>query len=127
MSMMEHFISVQNMSKEDMMSLLIMADKYREGEYQLAKQALGAHLYVEPGTSKKKSFIVAETTLGMETLKFNTENSSRKKGESLYDTAKTFEAIGADVLVIRHASDEWANDLQKHISIPLINAGAGTK
>src|SRR5699024_8211131 len=127
MSMMEHFISVQNMSKEYMMSLLIMADKYREGEYRLAKQVFGANLFFEPSTRTKMSFIVAERKLGMETLEFNTENSSMKKGESLYDTAKTFEAIGADVLVIRHASNGWANDLQKHISTTLINAGAGTK
>src|SRR5699024_11802506 len=46
---------------------------------------------------------------------------------TLYDTAKTFEAIGANVLVIRHESDNWANELEGKIDIPIINGGAGKK
>src|SRR5699024_264177 len=41
--------------------------------------------------------------------------------------AKTFEAIGADVLVIRHESDDWADELKDRMNVPIVNAGAGKK
>ncbi len=61
----------------------------------------------------------------MEILDFQTETSSMTKGESLYDTARTYEAIGADLLVIRHGRDTWYEQLAGRISIPIINAGSG--
>src|SRR5699024_1524223 len=73
------------------------------------------------------SFFVAERRLGIETLDFDTDSSSVKKGESLYDTAKTFEAIGANILIIRDKNDDWSNELEKNVSVPIVNAGAGTK
>src|SRR5699024_11004132 len=47
------------------------------------------------------------------------------KGETLYDTVKTFEAIGANMLVIRDASDHWPDEVAPFVNIPVINAGAG--
>lgn len=124
---MKHFLTVQDMTVNDMVALLEMANKFHLDEYKLTKQLFSANLFFEPSTRTKMSFIVAEKKLGMESLEFHQEMSSMKKGESLYDTAKTFEAIGANVLVIRHEHDEWANELSEHMSIPIINAGAGKK
>lgn len=124
---MKHFISVQDMTEEDIIDLLEMACKYRLDEYKITKQLFSANLFFEPSTRTKMSFIVAEKRLGIESLEFNQEMSSMKKGESLYDTAKTFEAIGANVLVVRHEHDDWTEELSNHMSIPLINAGAGKK
>src|SRR5699024_7972411 len=56
---------------------------------------------------------------------FSPQTSSMTKGESLYDTAKTFEAIGAHMLVIRHSSNDWMEEIQPYSHIPIINAGAG--
>lgn len=124
---MNHFISVEDMTVEEIIKLLDMANDFRLDEYKLAKQLFCANLFFEPSTRTKMSFIVAERKLGIEPLEFNIENSSMKKGESLYDTAKTFEAIGANVLVVRHEHDDWANELSAHMDIPIINAGAGKK
>ncbi|HIV73922.1 MAG TPA: aspartate carbamoyltransferase catalytic subunit [Candidatus Pseudogracilibacillus intestinigallinarum] len=124
---MKHFLSVEHMTKEEIIALLDMAEKYRQDEYELTKQVFSANLFFEPSTRTKMSFIVAERRLGIEALEFNTENSSMKKGETLYDTAKTFEAIGADVLVIRHESDDWADELKDRMNVPIVNAGAGKK
>src|SRR5699024_4989107 len=77
-----------------------------------------------PSTRTKTSFIVAERKLGLEVLDFHPEASSVQKGESLYDTVKTFEAIGANMLVIRHEDDHWYEEVEG-LSIPVINAGAG--
>ena len=47
------------------------------------------------------------------------------KGESLYDTAKTLESIGVNLMVIRHVQDKYYKELDG-IKIPVINAGDGT-
>lgn len=125
--MMKHFLSVQDMTANDMVHLLEMAQSFREEEIRITKQVFAANLFFEPSTRTKSSFIIAEKKLGIESLEFNAETSSMKKGESLYDTAKTFEAIGANLLVVRHESDDWAQDLQDRIAIPIVNGGAGTR
>src|SRR5699024_2575065 len=111
----------------EIIELLKTSHQFRQHNYMFTKKLFAANLFFEPSTRTKMSFTMAEKRLGMETLDFDPATSSMQKGESLYDTAKTFEAIGADVLVIRHVEDEWAKELEDHLSIPMINAGAGKK
>lgn len=122
--MVKNFISVSDLNEEDIYKLLIKAEYYRENDFSLAEQLFVANLFFEPSTRTKMSFTVAERKLGLEVLDFHSESSSVLKGETLYDTAKTFESIGANMLVIRHQSDDWSKEL-KNLSIPVINAGAG--
>ena len=124
---MKHFISVQDLSRLEILELLDMARRYREEEYKFSQQLFAANLFFEPSTRTKTSFLVAEKKLGLETLDFHQEMSSMKKGETLYDTVKTFEAIGANIIVIRHEDDNWAEHLQDKVNVPIINAGAGKK
>lgn len=124
---MRHFISVDQLTTEEIYSILQDAEKLRNNDYKLERQLFAANLFFEPSTRTKMSFVVAERKLGIENLDFHSQNSSVLKGESLYDTAKTFEAIGADFLVVRHEEDDWYKELEGKLSIPLINGGAGTK
>jgi aspartate carbamoyltransferase catalytic subunit len=125
---MQHFISVDQLTEDELYALFETAESYRFRQIiKPYNQLFAANLFFEPSTRTKMSFIVAEKKLGMEVLDHHNENSSTRKGESLYDTAKTYEAIGADVLVIRDASDDWIEDISDSISIPIINAGAGQK
>lgn len=124
---MKHFISVNDLKVEEILQVMETAEAYRKENIQLDRQLFAANLFYEPSTRTKMSFIVAQKKLGIETLDFHTETSSVQKGESLYDTAKTFEAIGADLLVVRHTDDNWPNQICPNLSIPVINAGAGKK
>jgi len=125
---MRHFISVDALTVEELYTVFETAEKYRTGNViKPYRQLFAANLFFEPSTRTKMSFIVAQKKLGMEVLEHHNESSSTKKGESLYDTAKTFEAIGADMLVIRDQSDHWIEEIGDKISIPVINAGAGKK
>ncbi|WP_010096753.1 aspartate carbamoyltransferase catalytic subunit [Ornithinibacillus scapharcae] len=123
---MKHFISINQLTNEEVYHLLDKAETFRSIDYNLPNQIFAANLFFEPSTRTKMSFTVAEKKMGLEVLDFQVEASSLKKGESLYDTVKTFEAIGANVAVIRHESDDWFRELDQ-INIPIINAGAGTK
>lgn len=85
-----------------------------------------ANLFFEPSTRTHYSFETAELKLGCRTIDFAPESSSMKKGETLYDTVKTFESFGIDAVVIRNREDEYYKQLE-NIRIPILNGGDGTK
>lgn len=122
---MRHFVSTRNLSSKSIFLILKKAEELRLNQEKVPEQLFVANLFFEPSTRTKMSFSVAQKKLGMETLEFDTETSSVTKGESLYDTAKTCEAIGAKLLVARHQGDNWYDALTSTISLPIINAGAG--
>src|SRR5699024_7349244 len=121
---MKHFISVSQLQKEDIFSLLRLAAYLRRENQLIHKQLFVANLFFEPTPRTKMSVTDAQSKLGLEVLDFHADQSSAKKRESLYDTVKTFESIGANLPVLRHPKDNWIVDLAK-IPIPIINAGAG--
>lgn len=83
------------------------------------------NMFFEPSTRTQYSFNVAEERLGMKVISFNPSASSLNKGESFYDTIKTFESFGVDALVIRHSQNRYYDEL-KNIKPVIINAGDGT-
>ncbi len=123
----KHFISMQQLSGETINHILKEAESIRKSPITINKQLFAANLFFEPSTRTKMSFEVAQKKLGLEMLDLHTEASSLVKGESLYDTSKTFEAIGADVLIVRHPSDYWIDEIEEEgqLRIPVINAGSG--
>jgi aspartate carbamoyltransferase catalytic subunit len=84
-----------------------------------------ANLFFEHSTRTRFSFEVAAKRLGASVLNFDAENSSIAKGETLYDTLKTFEALGIDVGIIRHSDDSYIESLKETHAFSIINAGAG--
>ena len=121
---MKHFMTLNEFSDKELINLMELAINYKGVNPQINQQLFAANLFFEPSTRTKMSFIVAQKKLGLEMLDFNKDFSSVQKGESLYDTAKTLESIGANLLVIRDKKDDWMEEL-KGINIPIINAGAG--
>lgn len=122
---MQHFISVDQLTPEEIFGVIKTAENFRHKNLKLNDQLFAANLFFESSTRTKMSFVVAQRKLGFEVLEFHEASSSTSKGETLYDTAKTFEAIGANLLVVRHQDDDWFKDLTEKISIPMINGGAG--
>lgn len=107
-------------------SILADAKKFEQGmEWNLQKPLFAVNLFFEPSTRTHFSFEVAEKRLGFQVLNFESANSSVQKGESLYDTLRTLQAIGANLAVIRHPKDNYFEELKGKISIPIINAGDG--
>ena len=82
-------------------------------------------LFFENSTRTQYSFQVAMLNLGIQPISFTSVGSSIMKGESLYDTVKTFESLGVDGVVIRHSQNQYYKQLEG-IKIPIINAGDGT-
>ena len=59
-------------------------------------------LFYEASTRTRVSFEVAAKNLSADVVNIAAASSSVTKGESLVDTVRTIEALGADVLVMRH-------------------------
>lgn len=81
--------------------------------------------FFEPSTRTRVSFELAAKRLKANTLYLTKEGSSTGKGETLYDTAKTIEAMTPDLLVLRHPSAGSPHHLDRILNIPVINAGDG--
>lgn len=60
------------------------------------------NLFFEPSTRTRSSFELAAKRLSADTLNFAPGTSSLSKGETILDTAKTYLAMGTDMMVIRH-------------------------
>jgi len=82
-------------------------------------------LFFENSTRTQYSFQVAMLNLGITPIGFSSIGSSIAKGESLYDTVKTFEYLGVDGVIIRHSQNEFYKELES-VNIPIFNAGDGT-
>jgi aspartate carbamoyltransferase catalytic subunit len=117
---------MSDLSVPEIHQLLEQARRFEQGEKWIAERdKFVANLFFENSTRTKISFEVAEKRLGLHVINFESETSSVQKGESLYDTVKTLEAIGANALVIRHTQDQYFDELIPHLSIPILNAGDG--
>ena len=82
-------------------------------------------LFFEPSTRTKTSFALAAKRLSADFVNFSVSTSSVLKGESIQDTALTLQALGADFVVVRHASSGVPHILSKIVDMSVINAGDG--
>ncbi|WP_043933396.1 aspartate carbamoyltransferase catalytic subunit [Bacillus sp. EB01] len=120
-----HLLTLAELELTEILGLLKDAGEFAKGaEWSPSKKMYVSNLFFEPSTRTKCSFEMAERKLGMEIISFEAHASSALKGESLYDTAKTLEAIGVNALVIRHPSDRFYQEL-RGVRIPILNAGDG--
>jgi len=83
-------------------------------------------LFYENSTRTRTSFDLAAKFLSADTVGLSASSSSVAKGESLRDTGLTLNAMGVDVVVIRHPASGAAEYLAGCIPAAVINAGDGT-
>lgn len=127
-------ISVDQFEKDDVWRLFGIADKMLKSLQRKEKRNdlqgyLVAELFYQPSTRTFTSFLTAALKLGADVLPIHGMQaySSVVKGESLEDTTRTIEAIGADVIVLRHPDNNSSEIAAKFSQVPIINAGAGVK
>ena len=124
---MKNLLRLQDLSIEEINNILDLAQSIKDKEISpLVENKIIANLFFEPSTRTHYSFATAEARLGCKTIDFSPNSSSMKKGETFYDTIKTFESFGVDGLVIRDAKNQWYKELINKIKVPIINAGDGS-
>jgi aspartate carbamoyltransferase catalytic subunit len=90
----------------------------------LAKRRV-ALLFYESSTRTRTSFELAAKGLGADTTLVSSLSSSIEKGESLKDTGLTLRALGAEAIILRHASSGAPWLLEAETRLPVLNAGDG--
>ncbi len=83
--------------------------------------------FFEPSTRTRISFETAAHRLGAAAVVFQPQGSSIEKGESLWETLATIEAMCFDAIVLRHADDGVMLQATKRCNITIINGGEGTQ
>ncbi len=121
-------LKLSNWSVDEVLQVLEVAKQCKEGKYiDSLKGKIVVNCFFEPSTRTQYSFNVAEEKLGCKVINFNAAASSLKKGETFYDTIKTFDSMGVDALVIRDREDEYYNQLLGKVDAKILNGGDGSK
>ncbi|MBM3943930.1 MAG: aspartate carbamoyltransferase catalytic subunit [SAR202 cluster bacterium] len=83
-------------------------------------------VFYEASTRTRVSFEQAGKVLSADVINVSSSGSSTEKGESLYNTALTLQAMNADIIVMRHPHSGAPYFLARHLKSCVINAGDGT-
>ncbi|MDR3638736.1 MAG: aspartate carbamoyltransferase catalytic subunit [Isosphaeraceae bacterium] len=127
----KHLLGLEDLSREEIESILATAESFGEISTRSRKKVpalLGRvvfNLFFENSTRTRTSFSLAAKRLSADTQDFTASASSLSKGESFIDTAKNIEAMGADVMVVRHPTPGAPHLLAQHVGASIINAGDG--
>src|SRR3972149_2927079 len=103
-------LGIKDLEIDEINLILSTADSFKEVAVREIKKVptlrgrTVVNLFFEPSTRTRASFELAAKRLSADVINVSTSGSSVVKGETLLDTAKNLEAMGADVIVIRHSS-----------------------
>ncbi len=128
----KHLLSINDVSAEDIVRILDVAESFREVGTRVIKKVPAlrgrtvVNLFYENSTRTRISFELAAKRLSADVINFTTSGTSVAKGESLKDTALTLQAMGADAIVIRHSSSGSPYTLTRWVRGSVLNAGDGT-
>jgi len=131
--MIHHMLGIEELSKEEVYSILDRAKYYvscsrsgKKHDKSIMSGKTQVNLFFENSTRTQTSFEIAGKRLGADVMNMNPRVSSIKKGETILDTALTLNAMSPDILVVRHSESGTAKILSQKINCSVINAGDGT-
>ncbi len=126
-----HLLGLEELSADEILTILDAADSFVEVSKRDRKKVPALtgrvvfNLFFENSTRTRTSFSLAAKRLSADVQDFTASSSSLSKGESFIDTARNLEAMGADVMVVRHSTPGAPHLLAQHVGCSIINAGDG--
>ncbi|MFM2429627.1 MAG: hypothetical protein RLZZ511_840 [Cyanobacteriota bacterium] len=131
-----HVLSLSDFTPWEYNTVLQTANSFREVLSRRTKKVptlqgqVVTNLFFEPSTRTRSSFELAAKRLSADTLNFAPGSSSMTKGETILDTAKTYLAMGADLMVVRHQQSGVPQAIadamdQLNSGVGVLNAGDG--
>lgn len=127
----KHLLGLEELTADEIRHILETADQFKDVSSRTIKKLPAlqgrtvVNMFYEPSTRTTLSFTVAERRLSADILSFSKSGSSVQKGETLIDTARNIEAMGVDVMVLRHHAAGSAHLLSENVGCCVVNAGDG--
>ncbi len=127
----KHLLGLRDLTAGEITYLLDTAEGFEQISTRSIKKApplrgkVVVNLFFEDSTRTRTSFALAANRLSADVIEFTKKTSSVSKGETLIDTARNLEAMGIDIVVIRHGAGGAAIQLSRSISASVVNAGDG--
>jgi aspartate carbamoyltransferase catalytic subunit len=126
-----HLLGLEELSADEIRAILDTAESFTEVSHRSRKKVpalqgkIVFNLFFENSTRTRTSFSLAAKRLSADTQDFTASGSSLSKGESFIDTARNIEAMGADIMVIRHPTPGAPHLLAQQVDCSVVNAGDG--
>ena len=126
-----HVLDMDDFSRQEIEDTFQNADAMREVMNREIKKVPTLRgktvitLFTEASTRTRVSFEQAGKILSADVINVSGSGSSVEKGESLYNTALTLQAMNADIIIIRHGHSGAPHFLARHLDACVINAGDG--
>src|SRR5678809_1549017 len=127
----KHLLGLEALSAEELRFVLDTADSFKEVSTRSIKKVpalrgrVVVNAFFEDSTRTRMSFALAAQRLSADIIDFSEKTSSTNKGETLIDTARNIEAMGVDMIVLRHPAAGSADLLARTVKCSVINAGDG--
>ncbi|MHC4482069.1 MAG: aspartate carbamoyltransferase catalytic subunit [Planctomycetota bacterium] len=127
----KHLLGMRELSAQEITYILDTAEGFEQISTRSVKKApplrgkVVVNLFFEDSTRTRNSFALAANRLSADIIEFTRKASSVSKGETLLDTAKNLEAMGIDIVVLRHSAGGAPKFLSRSINGCVINAGDG--
>ncbi|WP_395020673.1 aspartate carbamoyltransferase catalytic subunit [Dongia sp.] len=126
-----HLLGIEGLSADEITRLLDLSQSYAEQPKDdpraraLLRGRTVMNLFFENSTRTLTSFELAAKRLGADVINMAVGTSSIKKGETLLDTAMTLNAMGPDVMIVRHPESGAVSLLSQKVDGAVVNAGDG--
>lgn len=123
--------NIRDLSLAELEEIFSVAEIFKQaivnkvGKLPYQKGKTVVNLFLEPSTRTRTAFEMSAHRLGADVISINTSASSLTKGETLKDTAMNIQALGADMIIMRHSAAGSAQYLAGILDIPVVNAGDG--
>ena len=127
----KHLLGLRDLSANEISYILDTAKGFEQISTRSVKKApplrgkVVVNLFFEDSTRTRTSFSLAASRLSADVVEFTKKASSVSKGETLLDTARNLEAMGIDIVVLRHSAGGAARFLSRNIKACVVNAGDG--
>jgi aspartate carbamoyltransferase catalytic subunit len=127
----KHLLGLRDLSADEISFILDTAKGFESISMRSVKKApplrgkVVVNLFFEDSTRTRNSFALAAGRLSADIIEFTKNSSSVSKGETLLDTARNLEAMGIDIVVVRHSAGGAPRLLSKNINACVVNAGDG--
>lgn len=126
-----HVLDLDDFSRAEITEILETSSSMKEILGRSIKQVPAlrgktvVNMFFEESTRTRISFELAARSLSANVVGMSAKGSSVEKGESLIDTVRTLQALGADIIVIRHNAAGAPYLVTQEFHGSVINAGDG--